>query len=401
MPRHPSLHRPFDAPQPLKPYRQMKPWKPCWCRSGKTYEECHLDRDKQKPVNMFELEAAMLANLRDGYCAHPNRQQCSLKIIKSHTVQRNGGLAAIADDGHVLSVMPSMKMLRETNGKPQPSLIGLGKASVFPGFCGFHDDGVFKPIEGKSLTLDVNAAFLFAYRALAYESFQKEKALRANDLQRESDKGRPFEEQATIQQHLHIHRVGLLLGQRDARRWKKEFDQRLISGSRDGFHFVAVRFDRVLPIVACGGLHPQFDFAGKPLQMLGRGGADFEHLTLTITAFEGQTIAVFGWIGAPNGPAADLARSFLEVPVPRKADALVRLCMAYMENTFLKPSWWTSLSEDCRRRLSRLLMSGTPVQPHSGKDLMDDELNLVTATVTETSGNGFGVVTNPNPVKSG
>ncbi len=296
--------------------------------------ECHLDREKQKPVNLFELEAAMLANLRDGYCAHPERQQCSAKIIKAHTVQRNGGLAAIAEDGHVLSVIPSMKMLRETNGKPQPSLIGLGKASVFPGFCGFHDDGVFKPVEGETLALDANTAFLFAYRALAYESFQKEKALRTNDLQRESDKGRPFEEQVAIQKYLHAYREGLLLGQKDSRRWKKQFDQRLISGSRDGFHFFAVRFDRVLPIVACGGLHPQFDFARLPLQILGRGGADFEHMTVTITAFKGQTIVVFGWIGATDGPAADLARSFRKVQRDRKADALVRLCMAYMRTRF-------------------------------------------------------------------
>lgn len=102
-------------------------------------------------------------------------------------------------------------------------------------------------MEGKTLPLNRNTAFLLAYRAIAYERFAK----------------------AAQQRGLKAMREALL----------------------------AVRFDRVLPIVACSAFHLEFDLEGKPLQRLGRAVDDLHHVTLTVTAFEGRTVVVFGWIG--------------------------------------------------------------------------------------------------------
>src|SRR5690606_8652380 len=137
---HPSLNAPKIRPDPIRPLETMGPYEPCWCRSGKKYKWCHFRREQQKPVNIFEIEAGMIAELRDGYCSHPDpsTDPCSATIAKAHTVQKRGGLAAVGGAGHLLTVKPSRKEMIETDGNPQPRKVGVNNASVFPGFCGKH-----------------------------------------------------------------------------------------------------------------------------------------------------------------------------------------------------------------------------------------------------------------------
>jgi hypothetical protein len=59
---------------------------------------------------------------------------------------------------------------------------------------------MFSPAAQKVVPLSREVAFLLSYRAIAYEKFLKEAALRSKELHRqEADKGRPFAEQASIQ----------------------------------------------------------------------------------------------------------------------------------------------------------------------------------------------------------
>lgn len=382
---HPSLSAPKIRPDLIRPVETMEPYDLCWCRSGKKYKWCHFRREQQKPINIFEIEAGMLAEFRDGYCSHPDpaADPCSATMTKAHTVQKKGGLAAIAEVGHVLTVKPTMKEMIETEGNPQPRKIGVNNASVFPGFCSRHDTTLFKPIEGKSLALTKDTAFLFSYRAIAYERFAKRAQLRSTDIQREADRGHPFWKQAAIQMHLATVIAGIKIGMRDMNLWKDQFDARLLSGVRDDFHFVAVRFDQVLPVVACGAFHPEFDFQGKPLQRLGRDSVEFDHITLTVTTFDAQTILVFGWIGSEDGPAKALADSFVALDDARKADALVRLLFIHTDNLFLQPSWWEALPETDRRTLNEMTRSGTTIRMRTSDEMADDATSLLSALVTE------------------
>lgn len=383
---HPSLTAPPAKIDPIKPVEKMARNDFCWCQSGLKYKKCHLDREQQTPINIFEVEAQMISELRDGYCSHPNsaNDPCSSKIIKAHTIQKNGGLAAIAEAGHVLTVKPTMKDLVATQGKPSPRKIGVNNASVFPGFCGKHDDALFKPIEGRFLSLTKETAFLFSYRAIAYERFAKEAQLRTSSVQRDMDRGHPFATQVAVQKHLTIFINGIRMGIRDVSRWKSQFDERLLSGDLDDFHFLVIRFNELLPIVACCAFHPEFDLQGKPLQRLGRTNADLDHVTLTVTVFEGRTVMVLGWIGVDDGPAREFAESFLKVEDLRKADALIRLLFIHTDNLFLRPSWWDALPSSDRKAFNTMTLSGTTVRMRSGREIADDERSFVNAGVIET-----------------
>ena len=359
----------------------------CWCRSGTKFKKCHLDREERKKSNAFEYEQQMLDELRKGYCSHPapsHDSPCSATITKAHTVQKNGGLVAIAEAGHVLTVKPVMREMIKTEGNPQPRKIGVNLASVFPGFCSNHDSSLFKPIEGKSLSLDAKTAFLFSFRAVAYERFSKEAQYQFTLHLREADSGMPFWKQAALQSYLHDTIIGLEIGVRDVKRWKDQFDDQLLAISHNDFHFVAIRFDRILPIVACGAFHPEFDFNGTRLQQLGQDTSKLDHVTLTVTTFDENTVVVFGWIGSQHGPAKSLTDSFLAIESSRKADALVRLLFIHTDNLFLNPSWWEALPAGSQKVLNDMTRSGTHMRQRTGLEFADTSLELVTADIVET-----------------
>lgn len=386
MPAHPSLTAPLVKADLITPLETMGRNEPCWCRSGLKYKKCHLDREKQAPVNIFEVETRLIAQFREGYCSHPDpsNDPCSPKITKAHTVQKKGGITAIAEAGHVLTVKPTMKDMIESEGHPSPRKIGINNASVFPGFCNKHDTALFKPIEGKALSLNKDTAFLFSYRAIAYERFAKEAQFKAIAAQREMDRGQSFFHQSLIQTHLNVFAAGVQVGRRDMDRWKAQFDARLLSGCRDDFHFLAVRFDTVLPIVASSAFHPEFDVQGNPLQRLGRDSADLDHIVLNVTAFDGQTIMVLGWIGNADGPAQAFADSFMKVAQDRKADVLVRLLFLQTDNLFLRPSWWDALPSTQRHVFKNMILSGSTMQARSAGEYVDQGTSVVAAAAIET-----------------
>lgn len=389
MKTHPSLAAPMMdlRSRSLEPKEKMGRNERCWCKSGRKFKNCHLNRESMPTMNPFDHEQSMFKELKKGYCSYPTvaaNDPCSATITKAHTIQKAGGLAAIAESGHVLTVKPIMSDMIKTKGDPQPRKVGVKNASVFPGFCSKHDNQLFEPIEGKTLNITKETAFLFAYRAVAYERFAKEAQQRFTTLMLEADAGMPFWKQKTLQSFIQDNLLGMELGTRDVKKWKSRFDERLLAGSTDQFHFVALRFDRILPIVACGAFHPEFDFDGAALQKLGQDSIELDQVTLTVTTFDNQTVVVFGWIGEPDGTARSLVDSFLTIEDSRKADALMRLLFIHTDNVFLRPSWWDGLSDAAKKVLNDMSRSGTVERQRAGQEYLDDSLELIEANVVET-----------------
>lgn len=387
MTQHPSLNAPFVRPEPIRAVANLDPYVPCWCRSGKKYKFCHFRRERKDPINIYDVEKEMLQQFSQGYCSYPrlDGDECSPGISKAHTIQRKGGLAAIAEAGHVLSVKPSMQMMIEHEGVPHPRRVGVRQASVFPGFCSKHDAATFLPIEGKNVDFDKPSALLFAYRSIAYARFAKQAELKSIEIWRKMDRGQPLRKQEFIQDYLHVYEEGIKIGMRDVDVWKCNYDTRILSGDLDRFYFHAVRFDLTLPIVGCGAFHPEFDLRGNALQQLARPDFEFEHLALSVTAYAEQTVAFFGWIGEPSGPAGTFVESFEELSQDRKADALVRIAFEQMDNIYLQQSWWEALPKSDQSRLLLHIPSGTSGAPRTFDCLVDHGTAYANANVIETA----------------
>src|SRR5260370_4615990 len=159
MPFAPSI------PPPLTPQQTMGRNDPCWCRSGRKWKHGHLGRDKQQPRNINDLLNTIGEEQARGYCVHPDAGTgtCSAGPTDAHTIQKEGGLRAIAENGHVISSKKGAFSIARNDGRIIPQRDGIGNASTFPGFCNRHD-AMFSPAEQKIVPLSREVAFLLSYR---------------------------------------------------------------------------------------------------------------------------------------------------------------------------------------------------------------------------------------------
>lgn len=349
----------MDIPEPLIPIEIMGRNEPCWCRSGRKWKDCHKDRAKERRPNVNELLNAIRQEQGRGYCVHPDagQERCSGRPTEAHTIQKEGGLRAIAENGHVVSIKKGAFEIAKHDGEIVPVPDGIKNASTFPGFCNTHD-AMFSPTEEKIVPLSREVAFLLSYRAVSYEKFLKESALRSKELhRREADKGLPFSEQAAIQTMLYAGKCGLELGLRDATRSKAAFEA-AYRASYAGFNFHAVEFNCSLPIVSCGAFSPFHDLFGQSLQPLA-AGSPFDPIAVNLIVLNGRTVLFFGWIGS-SVPGEAFAASYGRLPQEDKANTAVRLAIEYIENTYARPSWWSALSQTLKERLLASLFTMSP-----------------------------------------
>jgi hypothetical protein len=346
-----AVERPLDA------------YSPCWCGSGRKWKFCHKDREKAKVINFGQRSQEFSQLLRTGPCLHPKASPavCSdSRAISSHTIQRRGGLAAIAEKGHVYSIKRAFFDIAKNDGQVGLKLWGLNDASTFPGFCNLHDTTLFKPVELPDSKLDAWNAFLLSYRAICYELTTKKAHLRAlYDMRDTGDNGAPFAKQRAIQNLLWTQLNGVKRGEADVTVWKNQYDEDLQAGSLSDFHFYGLAFPCVLPFVASGGFMPEFDYSGNRLQSLGTSALS-EHVAFNVTVLGGVSVAVLGWKGKADGAAQRFVSSFASLPEKEQADALLLTACEHLENTYFKPSWWDSLSQPNRDVLDKAMGSGTP-----------------------------------------
>lgn len=108
---------------------------------------------------------------------------CTRKAIRSHSLQRNGWLSAIAEKGHVVGVCRQIaaNLYQASPASPPPpriDRIGLVEASTFWGYCNQHDTELFECIERHPLQKgNVEQLFALHLRALSYERVAKRNQL--------------------------------------------------------------------------------------------------------------------------------------------------------------------------------------------------------------------------------
>lgn len=110
------------------------------------------------------------------YCMY---KDCQETAIKSHVLQKNGILNQIAEDNHLIELVPANAFDFKNTGINQFKRIGVNDAYTFLGFCNKHDTEIFRPIEKRdelNLYLPQHQA-LFSYRGLCQEIRRKETAL--------------------------------------------------------------------------------------------------------------------------------------------------------------------------------------------------------------------------------
>ncbi len=212
---------------------------------------------------------------------------------------------------------------------------------TFQGFCSRHDSDLFAPIDRSLLTPTNEQAALYAYRALCRGIFLKENALALvrHQLQRPLlDRG--------ARQLWSWHEQGTSLGLVNLMRHKAFYDEALRLRAFDEWEYTLFTITPGFPNLAfTGGLFPEFDFAGKPLQRLVLG-VPLDLLTMSSALVDGGWGLLVSWHKSSSTVCGSLLRS-LATAVHEGADlgdALFGLVIKGCENIAAAPRWWEQLS---------------------------------------------------------
>lgn len=331
---------------------------PCWCGSGRKWKLCHAGRENQERLPAGAVRHAQRQALAKKVCLHPRAPTaCRGAIVHAHSISRAASLRAICVDGHAVTFEWYVNILGAEDARDK--LVGIKRASTFTGFCQFHDDELFAPLEKADFVGSPEQCFLLAYRAVAMELLTKRGMLDAYPHLRENDRGMDLESQLEWQR---IMSRLLRSGNKSARefeQFKTAYDELWCRRAWTDLNRIVVRFAGHPRLVCSGTAYPEFNFAGFPLQAV-RSDTVNELLTFhLVTAPEGFAL-VLAWHRQPNDCVGQFVESFMLLPRSAQAEAVLRLVLDYSENVFIDPKWWAQLSPESRCWMRRRHLNGMP-----------------------------------------
>lgn len=108
------------------------------------------------------------------FCFYKDKTNCSSKIKKAHSIQKNKILTQLEGKIKNNQLLYSLYSTEADEDFNVIKLVPIGKksASVFTGFCDYHDSTIFSPIENFDFDFTEQQKFLLTYRAFAHAFHQ-------------------------------------------------------------------------------------------------------------------------------------------------------------------------------------------------------------------------------------
>jgi len=365
---------------------------PCWCGSGLKYTECHMGREKQEPLSIWQVarEHRKAFSTKDCLVPAPMKIDCSGTIVKAHTVPKSGSLQQIARNGHVYSFIPSLENMIKYKGRLQPELIGINRASAFTGFCSIHDNKIFSKIETQPFQGSQEQCFLLAYRALAREIYTKKALVFSSNIRRQADRGKPLEKQLAVQHMNSLIDIGAFAGLHDSQHHKETYDKVLLSGDFNSVRAYIIELDSPPPIMCSAGLFPEQDFEGNQLQNIGDLGITPHLINFTSFCSGDHGLIVFTWLLESDPTCRPFIDSLRALSPDRMTDALIRFFFEFSENLHIQPDWWENLADDKKDALiDRLAASANLQLPRNSGCIAEDGIRFDNWPISYTKTIGY------------
>lgn len=338
---------------------------PCWCGSGLKYKKCHMDLNKQEPLNRWEAVKRLrkVFNYKDCLAPPQLKSNCSNTFAKAHTVPKSKSLKKIARDGQIYTFIPDPETINKSGGILYPQLCHINKASTFSLFCSKHDDEIFSNIEKKPFYGSQEQCFLLAYRSLAKEIYTKRGLASSIDIMRQYNRGGSSDEQRAIQHINSLMNIGATAALNDNKYYKTLFDNNLLKSDYNSVRAYVMELDAPPPIMCSGSIFPYQDFNGNILQDIPNLNK-IPHL-LSITSFcEGNIgLIVFTWLSGSDNTCIPFVNSLRTLHPNKTTDGLIRFFFSYCENLHIRPDWWENLTAQQRDILVKRLHIAASLDP--------------------------------------
>ncbi len=302
-----------------------------------------------------DFQRAIKQERNRGRCLHfSNGIQCN-KIISAHSIQKQGQLSLIAEKGHVYRLNADLSTLKKNNGIPAMKKIGINKVSTFLGFCKYHDNQLFEPIDNKTLNPDLQQIALYAYRCLCREFFVAENNVRSLEKF-------DINSQSFLQNLL----IGNLLKFERLKCHKFHYEEALRNEKYDEFEFVYLASKSTFSLQLSGLLDPDFDFLGQHLQDILDISSRLDLITFFTAPTQEGWAFCFAWHRSSNMTCVPFIKSLLSCVENGQTweDVLLRFSFSNCENHAIRISWWDNLPQLSKQHIiERMFMKCSPVIP--------------------------------------
>ncbi len=321
-----------------------------WSKDGKSsFGPVTLER-----LDDFALQSYLgeLKRLRQkGRCLHFESGRRCARVINAHSIQKNGALSGIAENGEVYAISMNFGDLKRNKGAVTYVRQGINKVSTFRGFCQHHDNQLFEPIDKAPLVPTRQQVLLYAYRALCREIYLKENALSL--FGRWAD--RCLSQEALHELFSSMHE-GTKHGLDNLMRQKAKFDASLRSQSFVDIKSVLFCSQQSPTTVFSGVFYPDCDFTGMQLQDLDDHSSPLDMITLSFSPMESGWGILFAWHSDSSETCDAFVKSLAAVVDggSNLGDYLFRLVVSNCENVAMRPQWWESLTEQQRSEIATI-----------------------------------------------
>lgn len=328
------------------------------------------EKEKLTDYQISEMKRVnSLSNKKN--CGVPESQKtdCSGKIIKAHTVSKKF-LKSIAENGKLLGV----PKLTATPNEPSYEYkeLGIKQASIFTGFCSYHDREIFSEIENKEMIFSKKQCSLLAYRSIVMELYKKDlmSEIFSKDSILEYSK-QPIEYsnnpivQANILQKkyegfmtMEGMNEGSELAKQDLTYLLDIFNKNIFNDGND-FDFLnnfVIKFKKIPNMMTGFSFTPDYDFNLNKIQNLSSKDRVKLVVINSVTTSEGGEI-IFSWLKEDNDIISKFINSIKNVETDKLTNSIIQFFIKYSENTFLRKSWYNNLPEEKKDFIEKLKMS--------------------------------------------
>lgn len=315
---------------------------PCPCGSGKKYKYCCLrkpDNPNYSDVsNFIGLHKELRKNARFKECIYPDHTNCSERIIGAHAIQNTKILKRIADDGVVYMPIP-----KPDNPFNLITEYGRKEATVFTGFCSYHDKTVFQPIEDSPFQGTEEQVFLYTYRTFALDYHKKQEVVR---MQQEMFFNKPSI--ADIPGLYTDGQTPQAMAVNDYLEEKQFFDNALIKKEYNVLTSFVWSFNGFSNFAAVGGEAPSLDFQGKQIQDLSNPNVPARHIYITVFPEGEKTYAIISWLKQFDNLFSSIGEKLRSLSDDEKKNYINNTLPIITENIAIRPSAWEAVDSQSK-----------------------------------------------------
>lgn len=292
-------------------------------------------------MNFKNIIADYKRNSNYKYCFYHDKKNCSKKIKKAHSIQREKILVQLEKEikGNRLIYSLNSSSADENFSTNEIIPIGKKKASIFTGFCDFHDSKLFSPIENFDFNFSDEHLFLMTYRAFAHSFHQVLEIYKYYNSESEFVKTFPRE---ILNEHIKFTEKGIS----NLLKYKKTLDNSIENKDYSKINYHTRIIQPFVPIACSSILSPKFSYKNKYLSPT----ENESNVVLNVLPDNSRTIIILSQFKRDtNGQILfDELKDLSDKEFTKAISSLMIYCTT---NTFFSPSLWDKFSDNEKKQL--------------------------------------------------